>query len=788
MRSIYKMMMVLLAAVLVLGGCGGGGGGSAGEPIGDTPPQTSATTLTTTLVFGDAEVASAGLRAASIPSLTVVITTADGAEYVMTHNGNGVFSRTVEDFPTERPFIVQAKAGDMILKNFFKRLPGNGATVDLGTTDPNTTLYVDLVARFLGHLDPSAEDLFDAFDSSTLEIDLEALKSQACDENDPVYQPLRKTYKELLTLNHFQAGVAPAELISAKNTSLAAVVDNPPLAGIAAEAAKVLAADFLDAYFERNWTNLSSSLATEGFLWSGMNATQWLAAEQADDWASQNHILTSERITVTAGPDPDSWWVYFRGELSYQEGGIVRRTVWDDRKQMGVSPILVKKDSTGRLAVYGDQKKCFLEARLHYIFEENSRLCLGETCEPSRRIGLEIFVGESDPFPISSAAVSGSALAQTFPMNQSDDELNLWLAYRTEDQLTDHFVGALEETTVSVTITFSDGSEEVRSFIVPPAVTPTYPEITELTPHQDGTLTMSWSDMFGAMPGGAELSYGRVEIIDDRNDWIVLVDESDLLPGTTSLTIPAGLLDPGTVYLARVSYFDVYGREYMYHRYFEKPFNSAFIWHRTFEAANFPIGWVGISPLEFNAIATIRVKDAQENFVTTGTIFLRDVDILVYDCSAGNCVVESSFDYGYAINFPVDLAAGSYTYELTSAIGQVYQQTVQYAGPVTVPAISSASMVSQRSAASPLQFSWQNPTAAAGWNLVNEIRLELSDSSVIDKVVYVKLSPAATSAQLPRQLVLDAGLNPDSSTLRWRLQSRAPNVGGRGDSNTIPVN
>lgn len=786
MRSIGHMMMVLLAAVLALAGCGGGGG--AGDPVGVDPPQATATTLTTTLVFGESEVAAAGLRAESIPNLTVVITTADGSEYVMTHQGNGVFSRTVEDFPTERPFIVQARAGQMILKNFFKRLPGTGAAVDLGATDPNTTLYVDLLGKFLGALEPGAEELFGAFDSSTLEIDLEALKSQACDDNDPVYQHLRKAYKELLTLNHFQAGVAPAELISAKNTSLAAVVESPPLAGIAAEAAKVLVTDFLDAYFERNWTNLSSSLATEGFLWSGMNATQWLAAEQADDWALGNHNLTSERITVTAGPDPDSWWVYFRGVLSYQEGGIERRAVWDDRKQMGVSPILVKKDSTGRLAVYGDQKKCFLEARLHYIFEENSRTCLSAPCEPSRRIGLEVFVGESDQYPIRSAVVSGSALAQTFPMNQSGNEISLWLHYRTEDQLTDNFVGALEETTVYATITFSDGSEEVRSFIVPPAVTPTYPKITELTPHQDGTLTISWSDMSGAMPGGAELSYGRVEIIDDRNVWNFLVDESDLLPGTTSLTIPAGLLDPGTIYLARVSYFDVYGREYMYHRYFEMPFSSAFIWYRTFEASQFPIGWVGIYPLEFSSISTIRVKDAQENFVTTGTIFLRDVDILVYDCSAGNCVVESSFDYGYAINFPVGLASGNYTYELTSATGQVYQQTVQYAGPVTVPAISSALMTTQRSAGNPLQFGWQNPTASPGWNLVSEIRLELSDSSVIDKVAYVKLAPTATSAQLPRQIVLDAGLNPDSSTLRWRLQTRAPNLGGRGDSNTIPVN
>jgi hypothetical protein len=617
MKSMWRGFFALLSMSLLLGGCGGGGGGSSNVSPADPAPTN--TTLTTTLALTEEQPAAANLqattlsvRAAAVQAATVTLTLPDGTTYTMADNGSGGYSCTVKDFPTGSPFVINAHAGDLVLKNFFDGLQSADGEIDLGETNPKTTLFVDLLATFAGALDvnlnfPTAQQLLQAVKDAALTIDLVTLKAQVNDDNDAVFAQVRQTYQTVLSWGNLNGETSSETLIAEAGTLTTVVTEIttggvlPPVAGSDVDVVRPLLAQLYLAYLTGDADALAATLGTEGFLWSGQNAEEFLAGMTTDEEFADatDVILVKGGGTVEPGPEPNSWWLYGSGEFTYTIAGIDHWLQFDDKKQAFEGlPMLVKKDAEGRFAIYGNQKKTETWGHISYVREENSRNCSGQTCQVnptgSTSIGFGVGIADTTGYPVSSASISGSAFSQSFSLaNQPGDDsnergfwaqykggdgvlsTNVWLYNETTDQWGETpitWTAPLEGSKLTVNIAFANGEPETRTFVVPTAVTPAYPSITGVTGNSDGTVTVNWTDISDNMPGGAGLAVFHVEIVDDtQGGWYEIMELDELAPGTSSVTVPAGQMVAGQIYMIRVAYEDIYGREFESRRYFMAP-------------------------------------------------------------------------------------------------------------------------------------------------------------------------------------------------------------------------
>jgi hypothetical protein len=178
--------------------------------------------------------------------------------------------------------------------------------------------------------------------------------------------------------------------------------------------------------------------------------------------------------------------------------------------------------------------------------------------------------------------------------------------------------------------------------------------------------------------------------------------------------------------------------------------------------------------------------------MTTTSTSTFKADNQVYDCLGTTCVAGAPYqDNGFNSNFSA-LPAGNYNYVLTpvATTTVVNPVAVSYAGASALPVIASANM-SATNSGSDISFSWTQPTAA-NWSSVSMVKIEIQDTAVVGKRVMINLKPTAGSVTLPNSVITAAGLNPASSTLQWRMQTRQYTNGvnvARGVSNwkNIPV-
>ncbi|MDD2853128.1 MAG: hypothetical protein PHY09_14685 [Desulfuromonadaceae bacterium] len=217
---------------------------------------------------------------------------------------------------------------------------------------------------------------------------------------------------------------------------------------------------------------------------------------------------------------------------------------------------------------------------------------------------------------------------------------------------------------------------------------------------------------------------------------------------------------------------------------------QAFIQYRTTEGSPYLQGWI---MADTTAYQSPTLKDTSGNTIPPASATSKGksvVDYQMYNCTNGSaCTLDSPYqENGYYISLPVTLAIGNYSFEMLTGTTTVVTP-VSYAGVVIVPAISSNTMNATKTNTD-FNFTWQNPTTGVGWSSVAMIRIELKDQNVSDKGVLINLKTTAQSVSLPRSVVTLAGLNPNSTTLQWRIQTRhSQNALARGISNwkTIPA-
>jgi hypothetical protein len=682
------------------------------------------TTLTTVLAFtaepvpASIRVASVNVRAAAVQAATVTLTLPDGTTYTMADNGSGGYSCTVKDFPTGSPFVINAHAGDLVLKNFFEGLQSADGQIDLGETNPKTTLFVDLLATFVGALDanlnfPTAQTLLQAVQDATLAVDVVTLKEQVNDDNDPVFAQVRQTYQTVLSWGNLTGGTSSETLIAGAGT-LVTVVDEittggvlPPVGGSDVDTVRPLLTQLYLAYLTGDADALAATLGTEGFLWSGMNAAEFLADMMTDDDFADatDVILVKAGGTVEPGPESNSWWLYGSGEFTYTIAGIDHWLQFDDKKQVFEgSPMLVKKDAEGRFAIYGNQKKTDIWGHITYQREENSLNCSwsgeDQTCQVdptgSTSIGFGVTIADTTGYPVDFASISGSAFSQSFSLaNQpggDSNERGFWAHYKGGDGVLSTNVWLYNETTgqwgenpitwtaplegskLTVNIAFVDGATETRTFVVPTAVTPAYPSITGVTGNSDGTVTLNWTDISGNMPGGAGLAVIEVEIIDDtQTGWYEIMELDELTPGTSSATVPAGQLVAGQVYLARVAYEDIYGREFESRRYFVAPtppivtipFTDALLNGKSFRAT-----WDNLATEGERGVETYAFSKSVSEYTVSYSELIYNASNEQIGNEGGSVTGFIQSDGTFRVNFPGPDADNGATYSIMTLLDE----------------------------------------------------------------------------------------------------------------------
>lgn len=589
MKKLKFLLMGFLLLPLALAGC------SSSDS--DNPVPAGKTLTTNVQLGGTAPVAAAALKAVNYQSAVVTLTLPDGTTYTMKDDGNGDYSVVVSNFPADTPFIVEAHAGDVVVKNFFTNL-AEAPDGDLGITDPKTTLYTDLIAAYTGALDannnfPTAANLLSAVQGATISLDFISLKEQVLDDTDTTYASVRTTYETTLAYDNVASGTS-SELVLAADVTVTETMTQIEQGGItppvivdpnaptdAQFAAKVVA-DVYSAVFAGDLAAVSQGLAetADGFLNEGMNKEQFIAALQTwDEWgiasAGLDFVLDAPYtgFTVKPGANAGELWVYIRGTVTGTDPAT-GYPVYDHFDDVSVDwGMLVKKRADGTFAMMGDQRKIG-----EIDFEPQYSKDVDEFGNVTTYVSYWGSVEESANYPIDYIDVTSTAFTGTGAFyhepGEDSNQLSIWFAdnntyFPVYDSVNGWMQGAaigwtgpLFGATMTYTVVYMDGTQDVFTVTLPGAVTPVYLE-PSATVNADGSMTMSWTNIADNLPGGAALAWQSLSVVDDSQGfWIWVAEADDLAPSVTSIDLPANVLTPGVTYLLVSDVEDIFGRMY----------------------------------------------------------------------------------------------------------------------------------------------------------------------------------------------------------------------------------
>lgn len=170
-------------------------------------------------------------------------------------------------------------------------------------------------------------------------------------------------------------------------------------------------------------------------------------------------------------------------------------------------------------------------------------------------------------------------------------------------------------------------------------------------------------------------------------------------------------------------------------------------------------------------IDDIRIYDSANNVLVAITDGFSAETYMRLDCLNGPCsqsgpIKENGFWGTFA-----SLLADTYSVEVDAADGQALSLDEPFPGQLVLPYVSSSTMQSAW-VGSDLVLSWTNPTAAANWAEVDELRIRLFDGTGA-AVLYVKLNPATNTVTINNGLYIQAAGLGNGSLVSWEVQTRA---------------
>ena len=533
----FIKFLMLAAAIAMFAACGGGSGGSAGGDGSGTEFKTKVEL--TDDAAGDLYAAG---RAGEIMTVTLILS--NGDDCIMDSLGNNEYSCTIEDYDGSAGYI-EAVLGQVVMKNFFKTATVD-TSVNLGRTNPITTLYVDVIQAYVGASSGGVKATVEEMFAGSADIDVEAVQEQVATSDD--FEALRSQYTQVLSYGHVDYDVASVMENALSNdmfidilagTVEAPVVETPetPDTPATADVVKAVAMKLIETYTAGSVAPMSAAVDADTFLDSGMDIDAFVSEyTQAFTELAQTGLsirYTEENIRVFQ-PDTsvDSYNVFYIGRFQVVDGdgNVVSEHMENER----LNPLdratpakIVKID--GEWKLIGDQ----LKAEYSYSMKfdgKNIRFSLGAY--------------EIDDYPIDSAVYRTQTISNTALTEQFSEEDGI--EYRMSVD-SDAFCGQA----VTIQINYVGGSSESVSFDVPSCPeNPALPEITSVTKQTNGDVTV-----------GFDIS----NIQDKAFVYLEVGDyEAHEMPfNSSSVTIPASAFSGAGTYEVFLSVEDIYGRDFI---------------------------------------------------------------------------------------------------------------------------------------------------------------------------------------------------------------------------------
>lgn len=568
--------IVFLAVVMsALAACGGGGSSTPTDSS-DTGTDSGITVKTTVDLGGASGVADTRMagRAAAI---AVTLTMADGTTYTMEDNGNGEYSCVVRNYTDGTVGYVEAHAGDLVLKNFFDSLDDQSGEASIGATDPDTTLFVDVLQTYVAALTNngntvSAAQLMQGFTDATLQIDVNTFKASV--QNDGEYEQLRETYTANLSWSNYENNVA-VDMESVVHESVAELVQTGgvivPENSMTSDSMKELVQSFIEAYGSGDLTTLASATDADSFLDNGYNLEAWIndAQQMINELTDNNLTFVMNDIDSKVMKVSDTAykvWPDTHEQAKDAAGNVITEEHYNSALNFvdKMLPMYIEKIGD-KWALTGNHQKSEVWMSAGFYKSEDSGI--------QHRFWAE--VEETDLYPVSAATVTSDIFdSEAALLRAPENDSNQLQVFLDDNGACGSFSVPCStrwvkdfcaNRDVELKVTYSDTTEAVYNFTLPACPSDAYiteymPAIGDITTAEDGRVTVPYT--IAAEDGIADIQF---EIYDGSN---VVYDSEDTPFALRAITIGNDVFESGKTYYVSLEVEDLYGRRFATSRQF----------------------------------------------------------------------------------------------------------------------------------------------------------------------------------------------------------------------------
>jgi hypothetical protein len=223
----------------------------------------------------------------------------------------------------------------------------------------------------------------------------------------------------------------------------------------------------------------------------------------------------------------------------------------------------------------------------------------------------------------------------------------------------------------------------------------------------------------------------------------------------------------------------------------EYAINGAYFQYRNFESSanNRFQGWIGITKSGMPTIADdvlgLTIRDSGGNLVTPDSFtFYRSLPYYYYNCSTGSCTTTTNIvDSGLQPRFS-NLSANHYYIDVEVADGQSIATDFEFTGQLVIPFVSSSTMSAAYSGAGDLTLNWSNPTTAANWGEVDQLRIILHAAG--NEALYIRPALGVQTITVPASIINQVVAARGALT-SWQIQTRAITANGLNEARGISL-
>ncbi len=207
---------------------------------------------------------------------------------------------------------------------------------------------------------------------------------------------------------------------------------------------------------------------------------------------------------------------------------------------------------------------------------------------------------------------------------------------------------------------------------------------------------------------------------------------------------------------------------------------SAYMQYRNYPdpAKNRYAAWIEVTkdggPAQSTDVIGFKITDSVGNAVTPTSSSFAQGHYYYYNCSTTPCTSpQAIMENGYAVNFS-NIPAGKYRYEVEASDGQKFYKDIEYPGQLVLPIVPSTTMNSSLLANGDWVLNWINPTGAANWSEVDQLRIILmAGDAAYTELVYVRANSSVETVIIPASLISQAESLGKGPIEYWTIQTRA---------------